>query len=87
MKVVIASIALLSSLALVAWRQGRALEALQALAEVQQERSLAEAERAEMERRIESLESRAHVVPAARERLGMHTPDAGEIVFVPGGES
>ena len=84
MKSLVAAIALLSSLLLVAWRQSRALEALAQLDEARRERTLAESERAEMERRIESLESRARVVPAARTRLGMRTPEAEEIVLLPG---
>ena len=82
-----AVLALFSALALVAWRQGRALEAHAALEETRRERALAEAERAELERRIEFPESRAHVAPAAKARLGMRTPEAGEMVFIAGGES
>jgi cell division protein FtsL len=87
MKVMVATLALLSSLVLVAWRQSRALEALAALDETRRERVLAESERDELERRIESLESRARVVPAARTRLGMRTPEAEEIVLLAGDES
>jgi cell division protein FtsL len=87
MKVMVAALALLSSLVLVAWRQGRAMEALAALDEARRERVLAEAARDELERGIESLESRARVVPAARGRLGMRTPEAGEIVLLAGDES
>jgi cell division protein FtsL len=87
MKAMVAALALLSSLVLVAWRQSRALEALAELDEVRRERALAESERAELERRIESLESRARVVPAARTRLGLRTPEAGEIVLLAGDDS
>jgi cell division protein FtsL len=83
----VAAVALLLSLLMVAWRQSRALEALAELDEARRERALAESERAELERRIESLESRARVVPAARTRLGMRTPEAEEIVFLPGVDS
>ena len=86
MKTLMAALVLFAALALVAWRQGRALEAHQALDDTRRERALAEAERAELERRIEFLESRAHVGPAARARLGMRNPEAGEMVFIPGGE-
>lgn len=74
---------LLASLSLVAWRQGRALEVLAGLDRIRSERTLAEAEKAELERRIEYLESRGRVVPEARERLGMHTPESSEIVILP----
>ena len=76
---------LLASLVLVAWRQSRAYEALSALDALRRETELAGARRAELERRIRELESRSRVVPEARRRLGMHVPDASEIVYLPGG--
>ena len=75
----------LASLSLVAWRQSRAFETLEVLDELRRETTLARAERAELARRVRTLESRARVVPAARERLGMHLPDASEIVYLEGG--
>ena len=83
-RVALAVAALLASLSLVAWRQSRALETMEALDHLRREKSLAVAERVELERRIHHLESRARVVPAARERLEMHMPDASEIVYLPG---
>jgi cell division protein FtsL len=78
--------ALLLSLSLVTWRQSRAREAMAELDALHREISLVRAERAAFERRIQSLESRGHVVPAARERLGMRTPGAASIVLLaPGG--
>jgi len=77
---------LLASLSLVAWRQSRAFEVLAALEEVRREASLARAERSELERRIRHLESRGRVVAEARVRLGMHLPDATEIVYLAGSE-
>ncbi|TVP47307.1 MAG: hypothetical protein EA350_05530 [Gemmatimonadales bacterium] len=78
--------ALLLSLSLVTWRQSRAREAMAELDALHREISLVRAERAAFERRIQSLESRGHVVPAARERLGMRTPGAANIVLLaPGG--
>ena len=76
--------ALLAALSLVAWRQARAFEALGELDQVRRQISLAEAERAELYRRLQYLESRGRVVPAARERLGMKTPEASEIVMLNG---
>lgn len=76
--------ALLGSLALVTWRQSRAFEALEHLDELRRLTSVAEAERVDLERTIQVLESRARVVPEARERLGMHTPAASELVILPG---
>lgn len=76
--------ALLAALSLVTWRQARALEALQVLDAVERELSLVEAERADLHRRIQTLESRGRVVPAARDRLGMRTPSSGEIILLEG---
>ncbi len=82
--VALAVATLLASLTFVTWRQSRALEALAALDETRSDVALAAAERNELARRIQQLESRAHVVPEAERRLGMHTPAASEIVYVTG---
>ncbi len=74
--------AVLAALSFVTWRQSRAREALAELDRVQREISLVQAERAELERRIQTLQSRGHVVSAARERLGLLLPDAAEIVLL-----
>lgn len=75
--------ALLASLSLVVWRQSRALESLRAIDAVRAERALVEAEHWELRRRIEHLESRARVEPAARAQLGLHVPRGSEIVLLP----
>jgi cell division protein FtsL len=75
---------LLLALGFVTWRQSRAFEVLGELEEVRRASSEASAERIDLERSIQALESRARVVPAARSRLGMHTPDASELVILPG---
>ncbi len=75
---------LLAALSLVAWRQSRALEALAAFDEVRRDRAVTQAERVELHRRVQRLESRSRIVPAARERLGMRMPDASEIVILAG---
>lgn len=75
--------ALLAALTLVIWRQSLALETLGELDRLRDARALAEAERSDLIRRIEHLESRAVVVTAARERLGMRVPSAHEIVILP----
>ncbi|NNF14063.1 MAG: hypothetical protein HKN72_12605 [Gemmatimonadetes bacterium] len=72
---------LVCSLGFVTWRQSRALEVFQELDEVKREVAVAQAERVEMEREIQVLRSRAHIVPAARE-LGLRTPDAEEQVYL-----
>jgi cell division protein FtsL len=73
---------LLGSLGLVTWRQSRALETLAELDELRSATSVARAQVVELGREIQVLSSRARVVPAARERLGMHTPDASELVIL-----
>ena len=80
----LAAVVLLGALGLVVWRQGRALEALAELDATRRERSLLAADQGELERRIQQLQSRGRVVPEARRRLGMRTPEAAEIVILPG---
>ena len=80
----VAAVVLLGALGLVVWRQTRALEGLADLSQARSERALALDERADLERRIQMLESRARVVPEARRLLGMRTPNASEIVILPG---
>jgi len=70
---------LLGSLGFVTWRQSRALETLVQWDEVQRQVSVARAQVVELDRQIQFLTSRARVVPEARARLGMHTPDASEL--------
>lgn len=82
--VALATAALLASLSLVAWRQARALEALETLDRYQREMALGQAEETDLNSRIRVLESRARVIPEAREKLGMRTPTAGEIVYLAG---
>lgn len=74
---------LLGSLLLVTWRQTRGRQLEQQLSAIEQKHATAEAERVELVRRIEQLRSRARVVKVARERLGLHLPSDGEIVFLP----
>lgn len=70
---------LLGSLGLVTWRQSRALETLAQWDEVNRQVSVARAQVVELDREIQVLTSRARVVPEARARLGMHTPDGTEL--------
>ena len=83
-RAVVGVVVLVGALGTVTWRQSRAFGALARLDEVRSETSLAVAERVDLERRIQWLESRARVVPAARARLDMHTPDASELVILAG---
>lgn len=77
-----ACVLLFSALSAVVWRQSRALEELRALDTARAERALLQAERSELQRTIQRLESRAHVVATAGERLGLRVPAAAEIVFL-----
>lgn len=83
-RVALAVAGLLASLSFVAWRQSRALEELEGLDTLTKEMSLARAERAELTRRIQYLQSYGRVVRDARARLGMRIPDASEQVLLPG---
>jgi len=82
--VAVAAAALLASLSLVAWRQARAIEALEQLDTLTREVSLGQAEMADLERRVHFLESRGRVVPEAEAELGMKRPDASEVVILLG---
>jgi cell division protein FtsL len=74
---------LLASLGLVTWRQSRALETLAEWDQLRRTTLVARAQVLDLERDIETLTSRARVVPEARERLGMHTPEGPELVILP----
>ncbi len=76
---------LLSALSLVTWRQSRAFEALAELDRLERSLSLAESEQTELLQRIQSLASSPRILSVAQERLGMHLPDASEMVFLSGG--
>ena len=82
-RLALAFTALLASMSLVVWRQSRALEVLRALDAARTARAIAEAERSELNRKIEFLESRSRVVEEAEKRLGMHVPSSDEMVFLP----
>ena len=78
----LACVLLFASMSLVVWRQSRALEALRALDSARAERALLQAERAELQREIQHLESRARIVAVAGEELGLRVPAATEIVIL-----
>lgn len=79
--------ALLGSLSFVAWRQARALEALEQLDEIRAERSLLEAERTELTHRVEYLESRGRIQEDAWSRLRLRVPHDWEVVNIQGNGS
>ena len=73
----------LAALSLVVWRQTQGVALQREVRALEGERAIAEAERLELETRIQSLQSRARIVRAARERLRMHLPADSEVVLVP----
>jgi hypothetical protein len=73
---------LLASMALLVHRQSAALVTLRDLEYLRREVSLAEAERGELMRRLQHLESRQRVVSDAGRRLGMRVPHGAEIVIL-----
>jgi hypothetical protein len=78
----IACALLFGSLSMVVWRQSRALEELRALDAARGERALLQAERSELQRSIQGLESRTRIVAVADARFGLRTPAGDEIVFL-----
>ncbi len=74
---------LLAALSLVTWRQTQGVAMEQALRELEAQRAIAEADRVTTARRVEELRSRRRILRVARERLGMHVPSDGEIIFLP----
>ena len=74
----LAMAALLASLSVVAWRQGRAYDVQQELEALRTERSLALSNQAQLKRDIRALQSRERVVQVAGELLGLRRP-AGQV--------
>lgn len=72
---------LFTSLSLVVWRQSRALEELRGLDEARSTRAVLQAERSELQREIQSLESRSRIIVAGA-RLKLRVPSAAEIVIL-----
>lgn len=73
---------LLGALALVVLRQTRGVALDRELHAVERERAIAEAERVEFVREIQTLRSRVRITRVARQRLGMRLPDDEEIIFL-----
>lgn len=84
-KATVTFVVFVASLGLVTWRQSRAFELNIELDEARRHVAVAQAERIELDRRIQVLASRTRVVPVAGERLGMRMPDGFEQVMLPVG--
>ena len=82
LRLALAFAALFASLSLVVWRQSRALDVLRELDRTRTAAAIAEAERSDLTRRLEFLESRAHIVSEAKRQLGLRVPSANEIVIM-----
>lgn len=80
-RVAVAGAALLGALSLVAWRQGRALDHLEALEQVQDAIAIELAEQTELAQRIGDLEGFEHVSGEAGRRLGLRQPSETEMRF------
>ena len=78
----LAMAALFAALSLVVWRQSRALEVLRTLDAARSERAILESERSALQRRVQELEGREHIVQVAGERLGLRPPAADELVIL-----
>ena len=81
-RIALSCAALLASLSMVVYRQGRALEVLRELDAARREHVLLESRRATLTREIELLESRSRIVAVAGSRLGLHVPSGEEIVIL-----
>jgi cell division protein FtsL len=73
---------LFASLSLVVWRQSRALEELRGLEAARTTRAVLQAERSELHREVQRLESRARIVAVAGSLLELRVPAATEIVIL-----
>lgn len=83
-RVALAMSVFLGSLTLVAWRQGQAYGVMSELDGLRTERSLEEAEAAELRQRIRLYESDAWIIEQAVTRLGMHRPTGDEVRMLKG---
>ncbi|HET9387541.1 MAG TPA: hypothetical protein VFO67_20570 [Gemmatimonadales bacterium] len=75
-------VALLAALWLVIARQTAALNAARALDDLREERAALEGRRAELDRRVRTAQSRAVLLPKARQQ-GLRLPADTEIILIP----
>ncbi|MBW3572039.1 MAG: hypothetical protein KY467_13125 [Gemmatimonadetes bacterium] len=76
-------LAVAGSLTSVVWRQTEGVARQRELTRIQNEISIAEAERVEWANRIQALQTRARITRVARERLGLHVARDDEVVLLP----
>ena len=72
-----------ASLVAVVWRQTEGVARQRELTRIQNETSIAEAERVEWANRIQALQTRARITREAQQRLGLHVARDDEVVLLP----
>jgi cell division protein FtsL len=77
------SATVLGALAVVVARQTAGYEAERQLTELRQTLSVAEAERLDLQNRVQALQTRARVTRLAAQRMGMHVARDDEVVLLP----
>jgi len=70
------------SMFLTSWRQSRTLEWQEILSQSERDLDSSLSERDELRRRIQYLEGRSRISQVALENLGMHKPEASEMVIL-----
>ena len=83
LRVLAFGLAVVGSLSAVVARQTAGYERERALGELKQSLAVAEAERLDLENRLQELQTRARITRVARERLGMHVAHDDEVVLLP----
>lgn len=76
-------LAVAGSLTSVVWRQTEGVARQRELTRIQNETSIAEAERVEWANRIQALQTRARITRVAQQRLGLHVARDDEVVLLP----
>jgi hypothetical protein len=76
-------LAVAASLSSVVWRQTEGVARQRELTRIQNETSIAEAERVEWANRIQALQTRARITRVAQQRLGLHVARDDEVVLLP----
>ena len=71
------------SLVSVVWRQTEGVARQREVARLENETSIAEAERVEWANRIQALQTRARITRVAQQRLGLHVARDDEVVLLP----
>jgi hypothetical protein len=66
----------------VVWRQTEGVARQRELTRIQNETSIAQAERVEWANRIQALQTRARITRVARQRLGLHVARDDEVVLL-----